>query len=243
MARPADPHAKEALLAAAVRAFSQQGLQRARIEDITQAAGLSKGAFYLHFESKEAAFGEAAARTMERMEALLRERREAYAVLAEEHRGALARGRVPPEAQAAFEAVDARCDRQTLEVMWDSRHVMDVLMRGSRGTEFEGVLWDFLDAEAGRIGQELEQRVAFGLCRPGLPTQVAGSMVVGTWLLLARSMIDLKEKPDLDFWVRSLKDLMACGIAPAQPEAGTARREAPRRGRRTQHRRRTRRTP
>ncbi len=201
-------------MAAAVRAFSQHGLQRARIEDITQAAGLSKGAFYLHFESKEAAFGEAAALAMHRMQVLLSERREAYAALEETFRAQLERGRAPAEAVAAFEAIDERADRQTLETMWENRHVIDVLMRGSRGTEFEGVLWDFLDAEAGRIGEELEQRVAFGLCRQGLPTQVVGSMVVGTWLLLARSMIDLKEKPDLDFWVRSLKELLSRGIAP-----------------------------
>src|SRR5438876_10708073 len=58
MARPADPNAKEALMAAARAEFARRGLRGARIEDITAACGLSKGAFYLHFESKEALFGE-----------------------------------------------------------------------------------------------------------------------------------------------------------------------------------------
>src|SRR3989442_12651239 len=58
MARPADPNAKEALVAAARAEFARRGLRGARIEDITAACGLSKGAFYLHFESKEALFGE-----------------------------------------------------------------------------------------------------------------------------------------------------------------------------------------
>src|SRR5712671_909014 len=56
MARPADPNAKEALVAAARAEFGRRGLRGARIEDITAACGLSKGAFYLHFESKEALF-------------------------------------------------------------------------------------------------------------------------------------------------------------------------------------------
>src|SRR5437660_856533 len=56
MARPADPNAKEALMAAARAEFARRGLRGARIEDITAACGLSKGAFYLHFESKEALF-------------------------------------------------------------------------------------------------------------------------------------------------------------------------------------------
>src|SRR5947209_9943840 len=58
MPRPADPNAKEALIAAARAEFARKGLRSARIEDITSACGLSKGAFYLHFESKEALFGE-----------------------------------------------------------------------------------------------------------------------------------------------------------------------------------------
>src|SRR5882762_9012970 len=58
MARPADPHARRSLMLAARRAFAEAGIVGARIEDITAACGLSKGAFYLHFKSKEALFGE-----------------------------------------------------------------------------------------------------------------------------------------------------------------------------------------
>lgn len=54
MARPRDPHARSALIASARREFVRAGIQKARIEDITAASGLSKGAFYLHFKSKEA---------------------------------------------------------------------------------------------------------------------------------------------------------------------------------------------
>src|SRR3954466_11799812 len=58
MARPADPNAREALVTAARAEFARRGLVGARIEDITAACGLSKGAFYLHFESKRPLFGE-----------------------------------------------------------------------------------------------------------------------------------------------------------------------------------------
>src|SRR6188472_1728918 len=55
-ARPADPNAKVALLRAAEAEFVERGLDRARVEDITARAGRSKGAFYLHFTSKEDVF-------------------------------------------------------------------------------------------------------------------------------------------------------------------------------------------
>ncbi len=58
MPRPSDPHAKSRLLEAAERVFSEKGLDRAKVEDITTQAGLSKGAFYLHFDSKGDAFKE-----------------------------------------------------------------------------------------------------------------------------------------------------------------------------------------
>src|SRR3954451_8587752 len=58
MPRPSDPHAKSRLLEAAERVFAEKGLDRAKVEDITSLAGLSKGAFYLHFDSKGDAFKE-----------------------------------------------------------------------------------------------------------------------------------------------------------------------------------------
>src|SRR4051812_21838381 len=56
MSRPSDPNAKIKLLAAAEEVFVRSGLDDAKVEQITRRAGLSKGAFYLHFASKEDAF-------------------------------------------------------------------------------------------------------------------------------------------------------------------------------------------
>ncbi|MAC88270.1 TetR/AcrR family transcriptional regulator [Maricaulis sp.] len=44
----------EEILDAALSVFSEQGFAAARVEDIARAAGLSKGAIYLYFPSKEA---------------------------------------------------------------------------------------------------------------------------------------------------------------------------------------------
>ncbi len=55
MSRVADPRAKITLLRAAEEVFAEKGLAGAKVEEIARRSGVSKGAFYLHFESKEAA--------------------------------------------------------------------------------------------------------------------------------------------------------------------------------------------
>ena len=68
MPRPSDPHARARLLDAARAVFSERGLDRSKVEDITTRAQLSKGAFYLHFESKEEAFRELLSSVMTHLE-------------------------------------------------------------------------------------------------------------------------------------------------------------------------------
>ena len=47
---------RQALLEAAVKLFSERGLEGASVDEIAQAAGYTKGAFYANFKSKEELF-------------------------------------------------------------------------------------------------------------------------------------------------------------------------------------------
>ena len=58
MSRTPDLMAPVALLRTAEEVFAEKGLEGARVEEIARRAKVSKGAFYLHFESKEEAFRE-----------------------------------------------------------------------------------------------------------------------------------------------------------------------------------------
>jgi AcrR family transcriptional regulator len=220
MARPADPTAHASLLAAGVAEFAKHGLVKARIEDITAACGLSKGAFYLHFESKEALFAEASGSMMQVMNSLMDERREAQESLL----ASVSPKRGVTEAQRqAFTDLDTVYDRRTLEAMWEHRQVIDVMLRGATGTSFESMLWTFVDAEMKRIAVEIERTAALGLCRTDVPAEVIGAMVMGTWLMLARRMSAHAQKPDLAFWVESLKQLLLEGIVVKPVAQSTAK--------------------
>ncbi|MBF5043067.1 TetR/AcrR family transcriptional regulator [Aggregicoccus sp. 17bor-14] len=215
MARPADPHAREALMRAARAEFVRQGIRGARIEDITAACGLSKGAFYLHFESKEALFGEVVQGLTARLEQESAAREaDMQAFLQEEgllgDRDYLERS----ERYERYVALEAGHDMHALESMWDYRDVLDVLIRGSQGTPFATLIWELVDREVARVAQSFSTMQGACQGRGDIDPQLFGSFVIGTYLLVGKQMAQMREKPDLAALARSLQQLIHEGSAP-----------------------------
>lgn len=210
MARPKDPFARSALIAAARKEFLRAGILRTRIEDITQACGLSKGAFYLHFESKEALFRELVQQLETQIHQVRSAREQAWAGLL--GRGLQGRADPAPFVAEALQ-LEGEGDRALLELFWEWRDVTDVLLRGSQGTEFENVLWTVLDREVLRLERQCAEMKQAGLLRDDVQFEVVGSMIVGTWLLVARRMSTLPRRPDFEPWVRSLQTVIADGAS------------------------------
>src|SRR5689334_21586489 len=152
MARHADPTARDSLIAAARAEFARGGLRGARIEDITAACGLSKGAFYLHFKSKEALFGELVDAFGKEMGACAEQRESDMARFFAES-GAVTRrdfAEMTPRYRRFLE-METAGDLRTLELLWQYRDVVGVLLRGAQGTRFEGTIWEMIDREVERI--------------------------------------------------------------------------------------------
>jgi AcrR family transcriptional regulator len=222
MARPADPTARASLLAAARAEFVRKGIRGARIEDITAACGLSKGAFYLHFESKEALFRELVGTYKAALNAMAAER------LAEMQRFWAAHGRLDlqdvtsrSERYRRLVQLETELDLRTLELMWAHRDLMDILIRGAQGTEFETFIWSIAGREVERVTTDYQQMLGEA-CAPGeeLVPELFGSLVVGAYLLLGQRMIQMTEKPDLAAWARTLQHLVREGCMPRSlPEA------------------------
>jgi len=207
MPRPADPNAKDALVAAARAEFARKGLRGARIEDVTSACGLSKGAFYLHFESKEALFGELVEKFFGEITRSSDRRHAEMAALVEKY------GTLDDE---KFLEMEMREDLNVLELMWEYRDVVGVLLRGAQGTKFEGLIWELTDGEIGRIQENVNRFKGAAACRTDVPSEIFASMIVGTYLLLGMRMSRMTEKPDLAEWARSLHTLMREGSAPTE---------------------------
>lgn len=205
MARKADPNARAALIAAARVEFARSGLAKARIEDITKLCGLSKGSFYLHFESKDSLFAHLVTALNQQIEALIHYRHEEYRLLGRSKESQSVR------AQRLLQ-LDTVEDLKLLEHLWEWRDVLQVLTAGCGGTPFESVMVSMLDAEVARIRTQADSMKKSGLIPKNLDTELMGNMMVGTYFLLIRKLARSSKKPDFKRWVLGLQQLMLHGI-------------------------------
>src|SRR4051812_44203496 len=118
MSRPSDPNARIKLLAAAETVFATHGLEAAKVEEIAQRAGLAKGSFYLHFDSKDDAFRQLVEMMLARLKAQL--------------------DALPDEALPAGTTFDqflslwVDLDLEMFEFIWLNRAVVGLLLDGGR---------------------------------------------------------------------------------------------------------------
>ena len=206
------PHARAALITAARKEFVRAGIRGARIEDITAACGLSKGAFYLHALSKEALFGELVTGLQDKLEAALDERQARWRAFFEKN-GPLAKRDLKRKSRhyQAFVALETSLDRELIELIWQHRDLFEILFSGAQGTEFSGLIWSLVDRESERVAKDFSMLQAAGTCRTDIPPRLFGSLLVGAWLVIARQMARLPEQPDLDEWVHALHRLFREG--------------------------------
>ena len=212
MARHADPNSKDALVAAARREFAKRGLRGARIEDITAACGLSKGAFYLHFDSKEGLFKTLVGELMTELGSCAVSRVTTMQSFLEEH-GPLTAADCGPHSKRLGAFTDLECaeDERVLEAMWKFRDVLDVLLSGCQGTPFERTVWEMIDQEQARIADNHRQFQRAGACRSDIPAELFGSMIIGTYLLVGKQMARAQVKPDVAALARELHKLIREG--------------------------------
>jgi AcrR family transcriptional regulator len=209
MGRRADPEAPARLLAAARAAFAETGVEAARIEDICRAAGLSKGAFYLHFESKEDAFQHIVATFFAVMQDLQSQRFEAQHEL---------RGRVgSPDAHdwaVGSPRLDdwARLDHEhtvrALQAMWRHRDVLRIILQHA-----PGLLDRFAVLANQMCSAQLAEAARHGGLRGDLDQELVGELIVGMYLQLGRRMLRTDRRPDFDAWARAVDTLIVEGLA------------------------------
>jgi AcrR family transcriptional regulator len=202
--RPARPGAHDAILEAARTEFGRRGVERARVEDIARRAGISKGAFYLHFRRKQDAFEELVQRFLGVLEEHARRRHDEEERLAREHGDSAD----DPGHRLALECA---ADAELLDVLWRNRHLMAAL-DATAGKLHARLVTDFRSRMRALVASRIVDRRQAGRLRRDVAEEVIGDVVAGTYEAFARRMIDLSERPNLAAWARALLVVLYEGI-------------------------------
>lgn len=217
MARRPDPDTRNRLLAAARTAFAEVGVEAARIEDIARAAGVSKGSFYLHFPSKEAAFAELVASFFAVMTELAADRHEATQELRarignptpEDWRGAT-------PCLRAWGELDHAHTVKALKTMWRHRDVLRCVLEHASG-ERAHLVDRFIALTRDNLTAQLRDAMAACGLRNDLDQDIVSELIIGMYLQLGRRMVRATTRPDFDAWARTVDALTIEGLAPRSP--------------------------
>jgi AcrR family transcriptional regulator len=195
-ARPIDPNAKIELLRAAEAVFVESGLDEARVEDITERAGRSKGSFYLHFESKEDAFRQIVETMLARLANCIED---------------------PPPAAAvelgSFVDRMLEKDLEIFEFLWQNRGLMRLLLMGGGSMRFGHLAEEFVERASQKTKTWLRWGIERGLYKKDLDVDVAATIFSGAMDRVARRIVQSATKPDLPRLIRTAHALLMGGIA------------------------------
>jgi AcrR family transcriptional regulator len=187
MSRPPDPTAKISLLRAAETVFAEKGLAAAKVEDITRRAGLSKGAFYLHFDTKEDSFKQVV---------------ESFLARCGSHF-------VPPSELAELGDIDAagmiafwyERDCEMYAFLWQNRATLRML-QGCRD-ELGYLLETFREGVRGISQEWIRHGKARGFFRAGVDEDITSTLICGAYHELTLRMLAAAKRPPLEDWLRT----------------------------------------
>ena len=198
MSRIADPRTKIELLRAAESVFAEHGLSASKVEHITARAGISKGAFYLHFESKDDCWRQIIEGFVAKLANCLEVPSDAVASLHENAGAHLERWH--------------RHDLEILEFCWLNRALLKMVLTGGGGVPYAYLIDEF----AGRVAETseawLRTAMSAGVYREALDPHVVAALISGAYERLVRELISLPKRPDIAAWARQALSLFTRGL-------------------------------
>ncbi len=212
MARPSDPNVKIDLLRAAEAVFLEHGLEKAKIEDITDRAGTSKGAFYLHFKHKESVFRQIVDSMLARLVSCI----EQDSTLTDEKKMLSS----TPDEWLKF-WLDK--DVEMFEFVWQNRRVVRLLLEGGRSATFSYMVDAFAERCRQTTKRVLEWGKAAGMYREELDVEIGSLVLAGAYDRVARNLVKSETKPDLRAVCWAVQRILVTGMAAAPLRAASER--------------------
>jgi len=205
MSRTADPNARIALLKAAEAVFAEHGVTAAKVEEIARRANVSKGAFYLHFESKEDALKAVVEAFLVRCEAVVARPYEDEEL---------------PEDHAEMLAFCRERDAEVFEFFWQNRSVLAIL-GGCQGPH-EYLVEAFRRDVEKRTAVWIDTLKGRDMFRSDLDSELVSSVLCGAYHELVFRLVASPKKPPIRDWVRHVQGVFICGLGTPEFAAACA---------------------
>lgn len=155
---------------------------------MTRAAGLSKGAFYLHFKTKEDAFREILSSALAELGAILAEIEASRSVW----------GAAPHE---ELVATWLEQDLRIFGCIWKHRPIMRLVLEGGGSPDYLHLIDLFAEGAQQTTERLVRWGVERGYYRSDLDPEQAAAFVAGGYDRLARRLVREKRKPNLERWL------------------------------------------
>lgn len=211
MARPPDPEARTRLLQAARSEFVEHGLDGAKVEQIARRAGLSKGAFYLHFPSKADAFNELIGTVMSQLRELICN---ATHIALPQH---------VDDADAFLQQwLDA--DLELFRFLLENRDVVGLILEGGGSGSTQHLIEEFALQTERQAAAYVQVGIDVGLYRPDLDVPSTAAFIAGGYDRVARRLLCASEPQDLRTLVHVWQQQVIRGIgSPALSQAASSK--------------------
>ena len=208
MSRPADPHARIALLRAAEAVFAERGVAAAKVEEIAKRASVSKGAFYLHFPSKDDALRAIVEAFLARCSSIL----PVPAALEE----------MPTDPNELLEYC-CDVDAELFEFFWQNRAVLAIL-NGCQGSLLY-LLETFRREVEQRTQAWIDVMKSRGMFREDLDSSLVSTLMCGAYHELVHRVVASPKRPPIREWIEKAQAAFVRGLGSPVYAAASARRE------------------
>ncbi|HTM22614.1 MAG TPA: TetR/AcrR family transcriptional regulator [Kofleriaceae bacterium] len=205
-ARPSRDERRLTLVDAAKRCFASRGYHATTVDDITRAAGVAKGTFYLYFDEKREIYYEVIRTFMQ----LIKDIGSSIAATSSDPRDLFARAE--------------RAARELMQVFLDNRELARLAYRESMGLdpELERMIAHFYREIAQVAARNIEVAIELGLIRRVDPLITAYAHI-GMVERVLMAMVDDPDRFDPDRVVAELMRLSWEGLAAASAGPSSSR--------------------
>jgi AcrR family transcriptional regulator len=188
---------REQILAAALAAFLEGGYHGTHVEAVVARAGIARGTFYLHFDSKRDVF----AALVERMLAIFLDARPSDSETEIRDR-------------ATAEVVLRNSYRAVLSTFRENRRLCRLLFEEAVGVEqgFAAQLAAHYEVWRRRVQDTLQRMVDVGVARADLDVETTATVVVGGVEHVTRRYVLPEPEPDLEALVEALVQMELGGV-------------------------------